>query len=207
MAGLGLLAVGLGLLTAWLMGSHESMAPLAENQSTAPSPPSVAPVVAASDHPAHASTTPMAESAPPSEPAEVDSGDWEQKLQDILLSGGDENDKADKIRALMTAASPDAQVELSQHLINMTQDDHYDGAAELLTNATTQAAVSTVLMNDLLNRNNTLKMPMLLDVAREDDHPLKGQAREMLELLLQEDHGTNWDDWSTSISSWLAQNQ
>ncbi len=55
----------------------------------------------------------------------------------------------------------------------MTQDDHYDGAAGLLTNSATPSAVSTVLMNDLLNRNNTLKLPMLLDVARQDEHPLK----------------------------------
>ena len=87
----------------------------------------------------------------------------------------------------------------------MVQDDHYADTANLLTNSTTPSAVSTVLMNDLLNRNNSLKLPMLLDIARTDDHPLRDQAREMLELLLQEDHGSNWDDWSTSINNFLAQ--
>jgi hypothetical protein len=61
-------------------------------------------------------------------------------------------------------------------------------------------------MNDLLNRNNSLKLPMLLAVARQDDHPLKDQAREMLELLLQEDDGDNWDQWSASITTWLQNN-
>jgi hypothetical protein len=88
----------------------------------------------------------------------------------------------------------------------MVQDDHYDGAAQLLTNSATSAAVSTVLMNDLLNRNNALKLPMLLAVAREDAHPLKDQAREMLELLIQEDNGSNWDQWATSINNWLQNN-
>jgi hypothetical protein len=105
-----------------------------------------------------------------------------------------------------TAPSKEAQVELTQHLVNMVQDDHYDGAAQLLTNSTTPAAVSTVLMNDLLNRNNTLKLPMLLDVASDGDHPLKDQARDMLELLIQEDDGTNWDQWAASISTWLQNN-
>jgi len=138
-------------------------------------------------------------------PPEV-STDWEKQLDDVLLSDADANSKADRILALIPTAPTNAQVELSQHLVNMVQDDHYDGAAQLLTNPVTPAAVSTVLMNDLLNRNNALKLPMLLSVARDDDHPLKDQAREMLELLIQEDDGTNWDQWSASVNTWLQNN-
>jgi hypothetical protein len=111
------------------------------------------------------------------------------------------------ITNLMRVAPEEAQVELAQHLINMTQDDHYDGVAQLLTNATTQAAVSTVLMNDLLNRRNNLKLPMLLAIARNEDHPLKDQARDMLELFLQADYSTNWDQWAGAVDAWLQQNQ
>jgi hypothetical protein len=131
---------------------------------------------------------------------------WEEQLDDVLLADTDANTKADRILALIPTAPTNAQVELSQHLVNMVQDDHYDGAAQLLTNPATASDVSTVLMNDLLNRNNTLKLPMLLAVARDDDHPLKDQAREMLELLIQEDDGTNWDQWGTSINTWLQNN-
>ena len=59
----------------------------------------------------------------------------------------------------------------------------------------TPSAVSTLLMNDLLNRHNSLKLPMLLAVASNGDHPLKDQAKDMLELFLQADYGTNWDQW------------
>jgi hypothetical protein len=131
---------------------------------------------------------------------------WEQQLDDVLLADTDANTKADRILALIPTAPTNAQVELSQHLVNMVQDDHYDGAAQMLTNPATPTDVSTVLMNDLLNRNNTLKLPMLLAVARDDDHPLKDQAREMLELLIQQDDGTNWDQWGASINTWLQNN-
>jgi hypothetical protein len=131
---------------------------------------------------------------------------WEQQLDDVLLADTDANTKADRILALIPTAPTNAQVELSQHLVNMVQDDHYEGAAQMLTNPATPADVSTVLMNDLLNRNNTLKLPMLLDVARDEDHPLKDQAREMLELLIQQDDGTNWDQWGASINTWLQNN-
>jgi pimeloyl-ACP methyl ester carboxylesterase len=145
--------------------------------------------------------------APPPPPQEEAFPAWEKQLDNVLISGDDVNTKADRILALIPTAPTNAQVELAQHLVNMTQDDHYDGTAQMLTNASTSAPVSQVLMNDLLNRNNNIKLPMLLAVARQDDHPLKGQAREMLELLIQEDDGTNWDQWNTSIDTWLQNNQ
>jgi hypothetical protein len=138
---------------------------------------------------------------------EVDSRPWEQRLDGILLGAGEANDKADMIRKLMKDAPAEAEVELAHHLVNMVQDDHYDGAAELLTNATTQPEVATVLMNDLLNRRNTLKLPMLLAIARNEEHPLKDQAKDMLELFLQADYATNWDQWASAVDTWLQQNQ
>jgi hypothetical protein len=66
--------------------------------------------------------------------------------------------------------------------------------------------VANVLLNDLLNRNNTLKLPMLLAIARNSDHPLKDQALDLLGLLTQKDNGTNWDQWSTSVDTWLQDN-
>jgi len=209
----GFLAVagGLGLLIGWLVTGRGDKVPVLPPP-PASEPMAVAPVPAPAPEPAPREVTPPAPAEP--EPAQPNKAitdfapaPWETQLENILLSDDSDNVKADKILAMIPAAPPDAQAELTQHLVNMVQDDHYDGAAGLLTNSTTPEAVSTVLMNDLLNRNNNLKLPMLLDVARADGHPLQGQAREMLELLTQEDHGTNWDDWSTSINNWLAQNQ
>jgi hypothetical protein len=48
---------------------------------------------------------------------------------------------------------------------------------------------------------------MLLAIARNNEHPLKDQAKDMLELFLQADYGTNWDDWSSAVDNWLQQNQ
>lgn len=149
-------------------------------------------------------TTNTDSDAPAEAPAEPQG--WSEKLDAVILGPEDENKKADKLLALMKTAPPEVQVEYAQHLINFTQEDHYDGVAGLLTNATTTSGVSTILMNDLLNRNNNLKLPLLLAVARTDDHPLKSDAKEMIELFVQEDHGTNWNDWSDAIDKWLKDN-
>jgi hypothetical protein len=206
-AGVLAIAGAVGLLIGWMASRQGDVAPVVVPLDANPSlfviPP--APPATGTD-PNIALAAPPPQTAADPTPAPQYSTDWEQKLDDILLAEEDPNTKADQILALISSAPPDAQVELSQHLVNMVQDDHYAGAAQLLTNAVTPSAVSTVLMNDLLNRPNALKLPMLLSVAQNEDHPLKDQAREMLELLLQQDEGTNWDQWSSSINTWLQNN-
>jgi hypothetical protein len=201
------LAGGVGVFIGW-MKSRDDIQPIALPPAANQPAVDIAPVAMASAEPSPAAKTHRAAREKPvlSAQAPEESKDWEKQLDDVLLSDADSNIKADRILALIPTAPSNAQVELSQHLVNMTQDDHYDGAAQLLTNPVTPAAVSTVLMNDLLNRNNTLKLPMLLSVARDDDHPLKDQAREMLELLIQQDDGNNWDQWGTDINTWLQNN-
>ncbi|MGO8701754.1 MAG: hypothetical protein ACLQVY_29065 [Limisphaerales bacterium] len=199
------LAGGIGILIGWLASRQGSVQPIVVPATSEPLPVVLptAPPVAETAGSALASRAKLPVADPIIDPGPAE---WEQKLDAVLLSEADDNTKADRILALIPTAPPDAQAELSQHLVNMVRDDHYDGAAQLLTNAATPTAVSSVLMNDLLNRNNTLKLPMLLAVAREDDNALKDQAREMLELLIQEDNGTNWDQWSASIDTWLQNN-
>ena len=199
------MAAGLGTMIGWLASRQGDVMPVAVIPTTN-QPLAVAPM--APETPAPQPLPIIRQGANPSATVhEVGTdSDWEQKLDDILLGDDDENAKADKILALIPHAPAENQQELAQHLVNMVQDDHYDGTAQMLTNATTSADVSSVLMNDLLNRNNTLKLPMLLAIARNPDHPLKDQALDLLGLLTQEDNGTNWDQWSSTIDTWLQNN-
>jgi hypothetical protein len=204
LAVLALVAV-LGTLIGWLFSRQGDVTPVAGTPPAEQSPPPPAPMAA--------QTAP--EPAPrPREAVRIKvtrampegAADWEQQLDNILLGDDDDNGKADKLLALIPNAPPDAQQELAQHLVNMVQDDHYDGAAEMLTNAATPSEVSGVLMNDLLNRKNSLKLPMLLAIARNSAHPLKDQALDLLGLLTQEDNGTNWDQWAATVDTWLQDN-
>jgi hypothetical protein len=198
------LAGGVGVFIGWMKSRDGDIQPVAvpaaSNQPTVDSAPEAEPPPPATKRTRITRPKPAPDSPLPG------TAEWEKQLDDVLLADIDPNLKADRILAMIPTAPSNAQVELTQHLVNMVQDDHYDGAAQLLTNSTTPAAISTVLMNDLLNRNNTLKLPMLLAVASDSDHPLKDQARDMLELLIQEDDGTNWDQWAASISTWLQNN-
>jgi len=205
---LAMVAIGAGLVIAWYMGNRGVVAPVKQVE-LLPLPPPVEPPTPI---PAKVAVRDPGRQPPEqvwTNPApEADSRPWEERLDDILVGSAaiSANDKSDAILKLMSSAPDDAQVELTQHLINMTQDDHYDGVSGLLTNAATQTGVATVLMNDLLNRHNGLKLPMLLAIARDENHPLKDQAKDMLELFLQADYSTNWDQWQTAVDTWLQQN-
>ena len=199
------MAAALGTLIGWLVSRQGDVAPIAVPPATN-QPVAVAPLAAEAAVPEPPPIVREPAHAKAASRLEEGAADWEQKLDDILLGDDDDNGKADRILALIPRAPPEAQQELAQHLVNMVQDDHYDGAAEMLTNAATPPEVSGVLMNDLLNRNNALKLPMLLAIARNDTHPLKDQALDLLGLLTQEDNGTNWDQWSTTIDTWLQDN-
>jgi hypothetical protein len=203
------LAGGVGVFIGWMKSRDGDVQPIAVPPSANQPAALIAPIAmtsGATPFPSNASAPRVKRPKPVLLPPPPENMEWEQQLDDVLLADSDPNTKADRILALIPTAPTNAQVELSQHLVNMVQDDHYDGAAQLLTNPATPSEVSTVLMNDLLNRNNTLKLPMLLAVARDDNHPLKDQAKEMLELLIQQDDGTNWDQWSASINTWLQNN-
>jgi hypothetical protein len=206
---LAMVAIGAGLVIAWYMGNRGVVAPAKPVEPVQIQPPPTEPsTTIPTKVPVRDPGRLPAEQHWTNPPPEADSRPWEERLDGILVGtvATEANDKSDAILKLMAVAPEDAQVELSQHLINMTQDDHYDGVAGLLTNAATQTSVATVLMNDLLNRRNSLKLPMLLAIARDDQHPLKDQARDMLELFLQADYSTNWDQWQAAVDDWLQQN-
>jgi len=201
-------AIGAGLAIAWYMGNHGG-APYAKQSVPILQPVEVDPLpVAPSNGRGRDPAIQPQERGwtNPAPPPEVQSESWDQRLDKILMLDGEPNEKSDKILQVLASAPAESQVEIVPHLLNMTQDDHYDGVAGLLTNAATPSAVSTLLMNDLLNRRNNLKLPMLLAVASTADHPLKDQAKDMLELFLQADYGANWDQWGSAVNDWLQQN-
>lgn len=75
-----------------------------------------------------------------------------------------------------------------------------------LTNADLPENVLDVLLDDVLNRPNSLKLPALLEVARSAQHPKAAEAKDFLELFLEEDYGADWDKWQAGMEQWLKEN-
>jgi hypothetical protein len=83
-------------------------------------------------------------------------------------------------------------------------DRDYAPLGNILTNTATGETIAEILLTDLLDRPDAVKLPLLLDLARNGDHLKAEDARDLLEVLLRVNLGSDWDAWAKKISEWLA---
>lgn len=168
--------------------------------------PHTTPIASAKTEAAKPEAVEVADTTAVAAQASAGENQWQDALDEVITSDGEPDQKADRLLRMLPHLKEEAQVEVSQHLVNFVGDDHYVQVAQMLTNASTLESVSTVLMTDLLNRNDGLKLPLLLTIAQNEGHPKHAEAKDLLELYLQENHGDNWNEWQSSVTNYLTQN-
>lgn len=217
LTGLGILTgvVALGLIIGWLATrGTEAKAPTTSPgnattvEKTTPPPttthlPHTTPRVAALRNP-----TPVTGSNTDGVPiaTEMTSTNWEDKLDEILSSDEEDTNKVKLLFAMFPTLPADGQEDVAQHLSNLVEDEDYAPLGKLLMDARLPEPVLDVLLADLLNRPNETKLPMFLDLAKNPDHSKAGEAKELLELYLDEDYGNDWTKWESAMKKWLAEN-
>jgi len=144
--------------------------------------------------------------AAPQTTAEPARAAWEDRIDRILQTDEPEAAKAGKMLELFPSLPPSGQEEAAQHLSNLVDDKDYAPLGKLLLDAKLPDGVLDVLMVDLLNRPNSTKLPLLLEVARNAYHPKAGEAKELMQLYLESDFGTDWDQWKARMERWLKDN-
>jgi hypothetical protein len=131
---------------------------------------------------------------------------WEERIDDIVGSDDPDTNKVQKLYALFPKLPPDGQEEVAQHLSNLVDDEDYAPLGEMLKNDKLSEGVLDELLADVLNRPNNLKLPLLLQVASDADHAKHDEAKDLLELYLGEDYGTDWNSWGQHLTNWMQQN-
>jgi hypothetical protein len=131
---------------------------------------------------------------------------WEERLDTILGSEGEESEKSKQLFAIFSRLPEEGQVEVVQHLSNLVADQDYAELGKLLVDPTLPEDVLEQLMADILNRPNSLKLPLLLEVARNPQHSKAQDAKDLLELYLEEDYGQDWTKWQAKLDEWVKQN-
>jgi hypothetical protein len=134
------------------------------------------------------------------------STNWDDKVEEILGSTAPEAEKARKMLDMFPLLPPKGQEEVARHLSNLVSDADYPSLSRYLTNSALPEPVLDVLLADALNRPNSLKLPALLGVARDPQNPKAGEAKDVLQLFLEEDHGTDWNAWQVKVDQWLKDN-
>ena len=131
---------------------------------------------------------------------------WEERIDELLRANIGEADKAKRMLALLPQFPEEGQAEAAQHIANLLPNEDYAPFGRYLADPKTPAGVLDVLIGDVLNRPNALKLPLLLEVARNPDHSKAAEARQVLELYLEADYGANWDVWQQKVEEWLKKN-
>jgi hypothetical protein len=132
--------------------------------------------------------------------------DWDEKVSDVLGAEGDEKDKAKKLIDMFPQLPPEGQEEVAHHLSNLVADEDYAPLSNFVTNSALPEAVLDVFVEDVFNRPNAIKLPVLLDIAQDPQHPRASEAKDVLELFLEEDFGSDWTKWHTKMDKWLKDN-
>jgi hypothetical protein len=147
----------------------------------------------------------LAQTEPPANPGNLITN-WEDRVDQILSSDGDDTNKVNQMFAMFPRLPKDGQVEVAQHLSNLVPDEGYAPLGQMLEDAKLPQDVLDVLMSDVLNRPNSTKLPVLLNIAQNPDHPEAADAKDLLELYLDEDYGNDWPMWQQKMQEWLKDN-
>lgn len=178
-----------------------------EHTPNAPAEPNIIAEPRATSEPTPPASVPNLNPKPNLNPSPAPPPSPEMKIDEILLAENvDETTKATRLLEMLPGLPESLQEETAQHICNLMPDEAYGALGPLLTNGVAPEAVLDIVMADLLSRPNTLKLPLLLQMARADQHPRSEEARSVLELHLEKDFGTDWAAWETSVQAWLKEN-
>jgi hypothetical protein len=201
--------VALGLALGWLggrgSGPNPPPQPSPPDQPSAVEPAHSKPVAPVAVEPSLAHPADSNFAAVPA-PTTNSIADWEDRVDHILSSNGEADAKARQMLEMFPRLPEAGQVEVAQHLSNLLPDQDYPALSQYLTNATTPEPVLEVLVAGLLNRPNAVRLPLLLEIAREQQNPKAKEAHELLALFLEEDFGQDWAQWQAKLQQWLQDN-
>jgi hypothetical protein len=190
----------------WFLQQQPGSAPLV-NSST-PAPNASRPVIDTGNVP----STPLPRSStsasddrkgvPASPPRELT--EWERKIDEVLsVQNANETETAQMLINLVPTLPPEGQAEATQHIANLILDKDYGRVMPMLRNASLPEEVHDVLVTDLMNREDKVKLPALLEVARIPNHPYHEEAMTDLQIFLDQDNGNNWSKWDSAVQEYL----
>ncbi len=129
---------------------------------------------------------------------------WSQAIDTILHEDGDASEKAKRMSQLYSHLPEKLQTECAQHLVNFSTDASPEPLIEPLLGEKANATAQGVLLLGLLQRVDKVRLPVLLKIASNPNHPLTGEALQYLQFLLEADHGLDWDRWQEAVQRRLA---
>lgn len=113
--------------------------------------------------------------------------EWEKRIDEVLKSNADELQTAQILINMLPTLPPEGQSDAAQHISNLVEDDQYARVMPLVKNPNLPEEVLDIFVTDLMNREDKVKLPALLEIAKIPNHPHHEEALTDLEIFLDED--------------------
>jgi hypothetical protein len=155
-----------------------------------------------------AEKSPVEEKLPPPLPGATPISDADRKIDEILRINPENTEAAHISTAqmlinLIPTLPPEGQAEAAQHVSNLLPDKEYQRVRTMVVNPNAAPELLDVLVTDLMNRDDGVKLPVLLDIAKIPNHPTREEATTDLQIFLDGDYGTDWAKWDAALKAYL----
>jgi len=192
----------------WFLQTAPPPAPVPEIIKTASAPAEPLPVIPTGPSRTEDASAVAAAPEMKAPPKAAALADWEVKIDNILRANPDNSEAANSATAqtlinLLPTLSAEGQTEAAQHISNLLADKDYSRVLPIVKNASTPEDVLDVFVTDLMNRDDTVKLPTLLEIAKIANHPHHEEAATDLQIFLDEDYGTDWAKWDAKLKDYL----
>lgn len=130
---------------------------------------------------------------------------WEAAVASILRTPASRGDKAAALFSLLRQLPTEAWPSVTEQALAWLPDSEFERqAGPMLADPETHGLVASVLFADLMQRPQSVSLPLLLAVARQAAHPYATSARDNLALLLGQNRGEDWVGWQRAIDAKLS---
>jgi hypothetical protein len=131
---------------------------------------------------------------------------WEDRLDELLTNEADNTTTVRGLLSSMRGLPPEAQEEFVAHAVNLCEDEQFGLLANIYFEAATPSEVKETIFNDVLNRPDEIKLPLLAKTLLNPTHPMAGESKEILEMYLDLEPGAvPPKGWEQAVSDYIKQ--
>ena len=133
--------------------------------------------------------------------------EWQKTISSLLKSDAEPKETVKSIAVILPSLPVDYQISAAQHMVNLSADENYSVVEASYFNAAISEAARRVILEDLMTRPNSLKLPLLLKTLRQYGHPMRSESLANLQVLTGRNEGDDPIFWDSVVHAVLHENK
>ena len=129
---------------------------------------------------------------------------WQSTVSLIASQNEPPGIVAARLAAALPTFPPEGQLETARQIIELQTDEDYKVVEGLYFSPVAPKPVKILIFEDLLNRPNSLKLPLLVRTVGQAEHPLRAEALDNLQLFVGRDMGDDPLQWQSAVDATLT---